>query len=283
MRLKFILSIFCLIIFGASSASAQFLAGPKVGGMLYRASYEEVQALETNNIRSKWSPSYNIGAIFMYQLTEKYSLHTELLYTKKGKLLKGGIKDEFAHNATYEYVEVPLLFKMNFKQKYYTSYFGIGGNFSYWMSGKGRIESFEHEEIAIPYYEYNIRFSEYDPFDESGDIYLEEHNRLQVGLDLGVGALFNTLNAKNKIMVDIRYQLGHSWSGKDQDVDVGLGEYREDFRSSTSAVVASIGYLFGADRGQGKRGKSVNVNKTKKTKTNKKAYPRLRNKGKVMR
>ena len=255
MRRISIIFFFTTII--TSSISAQILIGPKVGGLYYKHNFHDQTLLRDNAIEPAYDFGYNAGAVLIYSLSEKFAMQTEILYAVKGKKLTGGIQDQFSHEAIYKYVEVPLLFKYMIKRKTYTGYIHGGGNFSYWLSGKGKLKSSELEGLGLESIDYEILFNPSVIDDESNNLNLSEPNRVQVGLDIGVGALFNTFHNKNKILIDLRYQYGHSWLARDNDILVGINEYREDLRSSYVTFSLSAGYLFGLDFGQGKKGKSV--------------------------
>ena len=94
---------------------------------------------------------------------------------------------------------------------------------------------------------------------------MNEPNRLQVGLVIGGGIQFsNPINSHNDIfMIDLRYTLRHSWLGRDYEVDVGLDEYFEDFRTMEHIFSLSIGYMFEYNLGEERKGKTTKGKKIK--------------------
>ena len=261
--------IFCTLFISTLAIGeglCQFSAGPKIGGTFDRPFHDNKEPLSDANISPKFSFGYNVGGVLIYQLTDRFAFHTEILYAKRRKKLEGGILDIFNHEATYRNIEVPVLFAYTFKKKYYTGFVNFGANLSYWLSGKGEIFSFEHDEVGIPSYEYEVVFGAMPDGDDSGNLFLEEPNRVQVGMEIGVGAFINTTSPKNRILVQLKFQRGHSWLGRDTELDVGLDEYTESFRFSNNTLSLSVGYLFSFDFGQGRQGKSTSEVTKKKRK-----------------
>lgn len=170
-------------------------------------------------------PGFNAGAVFSFQLKKRYFLHTELLYATKGRMVTGdlGLRDE----TTYNYVEIPLLYQIHFNgslgatgQKKFKWYAGIGPNFSYWLGGKGTITHFEITDHDIPEIPYKLRFGErpVDDFGQSEFVYIEDARRIQVGINMGGGVWVEPMNNK-KIMIDLRFELGHSWLAGAESAD----------------------------------------------------------------
>lgn len=168
-------------------------------------------------------PGFNIGAAFSFQLKERYFLHTELLFSKKGRIITGDydLRDE----AEYNFIEIPLMYQVHFKGKLgaarqYKWYAGIGPNFSYWLGGVGRITHFEITDHDIPELPYRIRFGERleEHSGESDYVYITDARRIQVGINLGGGIAVEPSPGR-KIMVDLRFELGHSWLGGENGAD----------------------------------------------------------------
>ncbi len=276
----------CFLLIGAlfisDLAYGQFLFGPKIGVSYYTTQYKSDEYLGDPNpsferIKPGFDLGYQIGGIMTYQVKDNFALHTELLYTKSGKKLVGGKNNPgetegyFRHKASYHYLEVPFLFRKSYDnaKKTYKFYWNVGGNFKYWLGGKGKIRSAEFmNDHGIAEYDeisYKLKFG-YAEEQEDNVIRLAEPNRVQLGLDFGVGFLLNMPHPKHMLMLDLKYQYGHSWFGNDHGIDVGLFEYYEDFRASNHTLTFSVGYILNQDRGEHKKGKSTQDKLRKKAK-----------------
>ena len=176
------------------------------------------------------------------------------------------------NDAIYHNIDFPLLFRISFERKVYDWYVSVGPNFSYWLGGKGVIKSDELDEFFIDQTNYKILFRKAGKEEVDGKlaVNLEEPNRIQVGLTFGVGAFFHTLPGQH-FMVDLRYEIGHSFLGKDERVDVGIAEYFENFKSATRLISVNFGYVFEINMGAGQQGQTsfgtINSKSQKKGKT----------------
>jgi len=252
------------IFLSVGSVFSQIMLGPKVSALYQTYNHEDKSKFKDRDITTDFDWGYNAGIVMIYRAQKKIGLQIEVLYASKNRKLSGGIEDEFSHEANYRYLEGAINFKYYFPRKTFTGYVYSGGRFSHWLSGKGEIYSYEFDESNTDASVYKILFDANDLDDEEGDIFILEPNRIQVGLDFGVGAMINTLHSKNKVMVDLGVQYGHSWLARDHDILVGVDEYREDFRASSISLAMSVSYLFRMDIGQGREGKSTSKVGSKK-------------------
>ncbi len=191
---------------------------------------------------------YSAGGMMSYRVTDRFWFHTELLYTRKGKKLQGGIRDIFKFTGNYHFVEVPVLCRVNYKMNGWGWYFNAGGRFSYWLKGSGSFYNFEISDASVQEDQtYTISFSpKTSNFNPYNVIHIVNPNRLQLGLDFGVGFYFNIL-PKRAINLDFRYTLGQSWMAKDAPVFFGMFEYSEELRHSIGTAAVSIAYVFDYD------------------------------------
>ena len=248
-RLYYIIFLM-LITLKSTDSLGQIHIGPKIGLQVLRPIYNKAVLYE--NISPGPMLGYNAGIAFDYDANKMFSFYSELYYTRKGKRLSGGIKDQFENKAIYNYIELPVLARMTFheniKGRVFEWHLNGGGLISYWISGRGQIRSFEFDETNVTVLNYTIGYKPKpeEIFDEEFVIYMEEPNRVQVGLILGGGLLFHnpSKSKKNIFMVDLRYTLRHSWLGRDCEVDGGLDEYYEDFRTMEHIITLNLGYLF---------------------------------------
>lgn len=248
-----------ILLFGSQSF-AQVRFGPKVGIHAYAPMYSD--AILSDSISVIPQVGFSAGIAMDYKINDRFSFYTDIAYSRKGKKLKGGIEDEFRHDAVYHYLELPVMLRVNFKGSTNRGDFGWylsgGGILSYWMSGKGTLKSFELIEIAIPDIKYDISFTpvEQSSNDGGNKLHLNEPNRVQAGLTFETGISLN-FRRKQHLLIGLRYTYRQSWLGKDFDVDVGLAEYKEDFRTLEHILAISSAWFFEWNIGQGKKGKST--------------------------
>jgi hypothetical protein len=211
---------------------------------------------------------FNGGAAFNFNLREKYFLHSEILYSTKGKITTG--PDELHDKVIYQFIEVPLLYNIFFKGKLdsknikrFKWYVGFGPNFSYWLSGKGTIKHYEIREYDGEAIDYRIKFGKRPEEDEgrSDVVYVDNANRLQLGLSLGGGILLEPINGK-KVMFDVRFEFGHSWFAKKEDSSDRAfpSSFQDDLRTRSMGLRLSAMYLlaFNTDKKVMNKGKSTN-------------------------
>src|SRR5690606_4507484 len=110
------------------------------------------------------------------------------------------------------YLSVPLLLRTSFRRGYTDYYFNVGPNLQYWLGGHGNIMLDELIEPGYPQgVKYDISFGEGQTSFE--EVYPTKPNRLQLGLDIGGGALLPM--KKQFLMLDLRYTWGHTHLGKE--------------------------------------------------------------------
>lgn len=255
-----------------TSSFGQIHIGPKAGFQSYLPIYK--YAAKYMDISPLPKIGYNIGLCLDYKANNTFSFYTDLTYSHKGKLLTGGIKNRFKNNAVYKYIEMPVLMKLTFhehnKEGIFTWFLEGGGSMSYWLSGKGYISSFELQETAIEKSDYLIKYKPKttNEFDDIFTIYLSEPNRIQVGLVFGGGILI-PVSPGRTLSLDLRYTFRQTWLARDREVDVGLYEYFEDFRTMEHNVSLNLAYMFEYNLGQGRQGKSTKGRKIKTKKIQK--------------
>jgi hypothetical protein len=94
----------------------------------------------------------------------------------------------------------------------------LGPNLSYWLGGSGRIVNTEFIENQFPELKYTIRFGERKEDGAQSNIYMKDANRFQWGIQIGGGILLEPVNGQ-KIMIDARFELGHTWVGEENSAD----------------------------------------------------------------
>jgi opacity protein-like surface antigen len=242
--------------------SAQIIhAGFKAGASLNWVRFDNPSFGDT--VKTSPFPGFDVGGVVSFKVRDRYFLHTEYVYSQKGKILQGKIDPLLHDKVTYHYFEIPVLFTMHFESKVGKSrefkwYLGAGPNVSYWISGNGQLRSSDLEENFIDQIDYKVVFGERLDTQHPRDIYYPNANRLQFGLNIGAGLMFEP-GVRNKVMVDFRYGFDQTRLGK------GLADYQipadydDNLRVRNWGFKASIIYLteFNLDKKSRNKGKST--------------------------
>lgn len=258
--------VFIVLLCSVSqSAFAQVFVGPKVGFLGTTPIYRNIDLPREINRAVKFG--YNAGVGVFVPLADNLGFYSEFFFSQRGRKLQGGIRDQFLYNSVNRFLELPIMFRTTFRASVrgysFHWYLNAGGNLTYWLSGKGRIESFEYDEANIPGNDFRNRFGSPDPgvVDDEFTIYLEEPYRIRAGLEFGGGFIFDITNGQ-KVSLDFRYSFRQSWLARDNNIDVGLTEYFEDYRSGANVFSINIVYLFSMDFVQSRnQGRSSNRGK----------------------
>lgn len=193
---------------------------------------------------------FNAGAVMSFKVKDRFFLHSEYLFSTKGKKITGEVDKMLEDRITYHYFEVPLLYNIHFKgsvggAREFKWYAGAGPLFSYWLGGKGWINSDEFAENNFPAFEYKIRFGERgEDIGETNIIYMKDVKRFQLGFNLGGGLLLEPANS-GKVMVDLRFEIGHTWMGTPTSADYVLPvTYDDNLKARNMGLRFSVMYLF---------------------------------------
>lgn len=217
-------------------------------------------------------PGYNVGAVVSFKVKDRYFLHTEYLFSTKGKVTKGRDDKDLKDELTHYYIDVPMLYNIFFKgslkikeTREFKWYAGAGPVFSYWLGGRGRIYNTEFAENEFPALEYKIRFGERgEDQGETDIIYINNTRRFQLGLNVGAGIMLEP-NNRNKIMIDLRMELGHTWIGKSESADYVIPVlYDDNLKARNMGIKFSVMYLYESNLNKKSRNKGKSTIKTKR-------------------
>lgn len=218
---------------------AQTYFGFKAGVNATKVSFENEDYRKFYDTKIK--PGYTAGAIFLIENKKKYGLYTEFLYSVKGKSIVSHANDYETNKATYQYLDFPVMFRMKFKQSKFNWFLQLGPEISYWLSGKGAFEVYDPNRDVIITYEYKINFGE--PQNTSDYMNVEEANRLQIGLALGGGFIWD-LNNANYILFDMRFSLGHTFMGGYESGSIPNIGLVDNFEYTNNVLSVSAVYYF---------------------------------------
>jgi len=249
-----------LLSLGNLSSHGQVLFGPKVGA---RASWVNFE-VNNNDLKSKWVYGYSAGLASAFKVRNRFFLHADLMYTRKGKEIKGEADPALLNKAVYHYLSLPIIYRVDFKGSIsgvdFKWFAGLGPNIDYWWKGRGNLTSSELDENDIEELEYHIAF-DFDPDLPEQDVqYVEDVNRVQLGLLFAVGAVFEPL-PNQVFLVEARFEWGHSYLAKGFGLYDNLLEYQDDMRARNQGIQISFSYLFDTQISNRKKGKSTIKNR----------------------
>jgi hypothetical protein len=246
-------------LFSAHLSLSQILVGPVAGGQYSWIGFGDKENKDLYKVKPV--PGYHAGAALSFLVRKRFFLHTSFLYSSKGKIIEGKSGEPLKNKVTYHYIDVPILYTVDFKAKLgnlkeFKYYLGLGPNVSYWLGGKGKITYIDAGDNLVPEKPYTISFNK-GPGDVSeGEMTIADANRIQLGLCLTAGAVFEPV-VHRKFMVNLRYELGHSFFSPTSNGIFRDTYYQDVLRSRNQGIRLSVAYLVDLRTGERKKGKST--------------------------
>ena len=257
-------------------SSGQVLIGPVLGGQVGTIIFDNK---DNKNLYSR-KPFYGFhaGASVSVRFQKRIFLQTSILYSQRGKTIIGKDDQDLKNKVKYGYIDMPILFSKEFRlkvgkknSKYYNVHLGAGPLVSYWLNGKGTLNSSDLNENLInpPNYDlpYHVTFGKNPQDIVEGEMNVEKPNRIQLGLTFSAGVVFEPVGS-NKFMVTVRYDYGHSFYSQNSKGDFGFpGQvyYYDDLQVRNMGIALSVFYFIDLKLDQKNRGKStLDINKVKR-------------------
>lgn len=243
------------------------LIGPTIGPNYSWISYDDKDLRDIYSANPK--AGFQAGAMVSFRVQKRFFLTTSLVYASKGAEIKMHNQGENSYDATFKqtirdnYIELPVLYTIEFKadfgqNKEFKWYFGAGPNVSYWLGGKGTLISSEINELNISKLDYKVVFNKKAENAKTDEMVVADPNRIQLGLNLAAGFVFEPLGYQ-KIMLLIRYELGHSFLSRDSDGVFGVDGmfYETEMAIRNQGFRVSLSYLVDLKTAERKKGKST--------------------------
>lgn len=258
-----------LLVFSALAGYSQYWFGP-TGGAQYTDFIYQDSRYKSDSFQINGDIRWHAGASFVYQASDKYSIHTELLFERVHKLVTEKIDPNIRvySKTRFNYLALPLSLRFNFGGEPTHFYVSGGPKISLWLGGTGTLDLDELDEAytrdAI---NYNIVFKENTDSQESVRA-VTDANRVQFALQLGTGVFFD-LYFGGRLSLDMRYTFGHSNIALNNSPDFnGWATYKENFKFRNNMLSLSLAYLFEYDAKEQAKGMSTNKesNKVRKKK-----------------
>lgn len=237
-KIKFFTAFFFLAsVFSGGYAQTYF--GFKAGANASKASFNNEDYKKFYDTKIK--PGLSAGVVILIENKDKFGLYTEILYSVKGKSVVSHANDYETNEARYYYIDIPIMFRMKFKQPKFNWFLQFGPEASYWLSGKGVFEVYEPDRDIYTNYEYKINFGE--PQFSSDYMNVEEPNLLQFGLTAGGGLIWD-LNNGNYISFDMRFSFGHTFMGGFESGSIPNIGLVDNFEHTNNVLAVSAVYYF---------------------------------------
>ncbi len=211
---------------------------------------------------------YHFGAHFAFMVRKRFFLHTSIVYSTKGRIVEGKLDQLLRSKSTYNYIDMPIVYTVDFKGKLGNSnvfkyFLGIGPNISYWLGGNGKLYNSELNELVLPELDYKVVFKKDETTLKANEMNVATPNRFQLGLAITAGIDFEPAGL-NRIMLNVRYELGHSYLSKRKEgVFEGSLNYQDPLQVRSQGFRISVAYLIDLKVEQRKKGKSTVKNKRK--------------------
>lgn len=247
---------------GLSFCSAQLYVGPVAGGQVSWTKFDNKDFYDSYSIRPVIG--FHGGANISLKVRNRFFLHTAFLYATKGRRVEGKQDPLLTNKVRYDFIEVPVIYAVDFRAKSgggreFKFYFGMGPTVSYWLGGKGTLYNSdldENAEYASERLSYSIAFCDPQSDADPHRMYVSEANRIQLGLNVATGLVFEP-QPHQRILVMLRYELGHSFLSKTNNGTFIPTYYKDVLQSRNKGLRISASYLIDLRVENRKKGKST--------------------------
>jgi opacity protein-like surface antigen len=207
---------------------------------------------------------FHVGGVVQFKVMDRYFLNTEYIYSQKGKTVTSKIDPNLNDKAVYHHIDIPILFAMHFKGRLSESrqfkwYINAGPNTSYWLGGRGVVNAGDLIENGVPPLKYKIAFGTRPDHNNPDILYIKDSNRLQFGLNIGGGIVLEPA-PKQKVMIDFRYEIGHTRIGTPASSQFLIpSDYQDSLKGRNKGIRLSVVYLmeFSSSKEDLNKGKST--------------------------
>ena len=241
--------------------AGQIYVGPSMGLNITSVRFADEQQRATYIA----SPAigFDAGATVGFAVRKRFFLYTSVLYSERQKVITSRADGVMSNEVKNKFIEMPILYAVDFKfdigkNKVFKVYAAAGPNISYWLSGSGVFVNsdlyFEHSVSSMPY---DVKFNKADDI-KFGEMGIEDPNRVQLGLNLAGGFVFEPISYQ-KIIINARYEFGGSYYSRTSDGKFSTeGTYESDpMKIQNRGIKFTFSYLIDLRVDQRKKGKST--------------------------
>jgi hypothetical protein len=245
-----------------SYCEAQVYVGPMAGGQVSWTKFDNKELYDSYGVKPV--VGYHAGANISLKVRNRFFLHTSILYSTKGRKIDGRQDRMLTNKARYDFIDVPIIYAVDFRgtfrgRKEFKYYFGAGPGVSYWLGGKGELYNSdldENADYASRDLEYSIAFKGENAEIAPDEMVVSEPNRVQLSLNVATGLVFEPA-ANQRILVMLRYELGHSFLSRGSNGIFAPTYYEDVLQARNKGVRLSASYMIDLQVEKRKRGKST--------------------------
>jgi hypothetical protein len=222
----------CAVLVGSASAVEMSL-GLKGGLNLAKPWGIDKEKSLINEDDLKMKPGLVIGGACEIKLHEMFSIQPEVLFSVKGMKMEGemeflGLTFDYAQEVNINYLEIPILFKLNIPAGAVVPNFYVGPDFAFRIGVGGWVEEDGEKE---------------DLTDEDIDEIKESTNVFDFGMAVGGG--INFAAGPGSFVVDVRYTMGFMKIYKLSDEMEESGVSDDNLPPEKNGALSfMIGYMF---------------------------------------
>jgi hypothetical protein len=252
------IALLLILLLPCPNAFSQILVGPVAGANYSWTSFSDKDLKDAFQMNPVFG--FHVGGHLAFKVRNRFFLHTSILYASKGRVLEGKLDTELKNSARYNYIDMPISYTVDFRgkiggSKEFKYFLGIGPNVSYWLGGKGKLFNSDFEENNREELSYKIVFKKAPENQASDEMNIEQPNRLQLGLNFVAGMVLEPAN-RQRIMVSVRYELGHSYLAKTNGIFLDT-YFQDPLQSRNQGFRISLAYLVDLKVEERKKGKST--------------------------
>jgi len=232
--------------------------GPIAGPNYSWVSFDDKDLRDEYNVKPVFG--FHAGVAASFQVRKRFFLTTSLLYSTKGKIITGNSDPLLNNKVRYQYISMPIVYTVDFRStvgnKVFKWYLGAGPNINYWLGGKGTFINSPVAELSPDPIAYSVVFRKSPEEINDTEMTVEDPNRIQLGLNIVSGFAFEP-NQYQKILLLLRYELGHSFFSRTSNGLFASTFYEDVMQVRNQGFRLSVSYLFDLKIQERKRGKST--------------------------
>lgn len=224
--------IIILVLGSSISSYSQIYLGGRVGINMSTISIQpEIEDLgKVSEIVTKITPG--VALLGYFEIGPYFAIQPELVYNRKGQKTNIDLRDTTSTlrgewNYSYDYFELPLMFKLSLKSEGFDPFFEFGAYYGYLMQAQFEGEAFLNDNQIV-------KENYFADFNSTAN---ETFNRDEYGFKIGIGATMAM--SKGVAFFSIRYTQGLT------DV-MNYTVKPEDYQKTYHRVFQlTVGYAFG--------------------------------------